>query len=240
LVENVTLCDALHIVGRPTCRKRHLRGLEICYGPWVAEQDCRDRLIDATLNLGVRFGYEATSIDQIAASAGVTPAEFGRHFATKDAVIMSIISDLVQATAATLPHVDVAASPEQALLIATTEVMTAITDGRGVITRDRMLAMSEIVTAQPDLRKQASRVRKPVLTRALADRLGVSVENRRVRQAVTMWSAIASGSYVSRSTMADHYDPSLDDQLKERMVVELTASFTEVMGNDRPEPDASS
>jgi len=206
----------------------------------VAEQDCRDRLIDAALNLGVRFGYEATSIDQIAASAGVTPAEFGRYFATKDAVIMSIIDDLVQATAATLPHVEAAASPEQALLIATTEVMTAITDGRGVITRDRMLAMSEIVSTQPGLRKQASRTRKRVLTQALADRLGVAADKRRVRQAVTMWSAVASGAYVSRSTMADHYDPGLDDQLEQRMVVELTASFTEVMGDNHAEPDASS
>lgn len=206
----------------------------------MAEQDCRDRLIDATLNLGVRFGYESTSIDQIAACAGATPPEFVRYFATKDAVVMSIVDDLVQATAAALKHVDAAASPEHALLTATTEVMTAIVDGRGVITRERMLAMSEIMTTQPDLRKQASRIRKPVLTQALADRLGVAVENRRVRQAVTVWSAIASGAYVSRSTMADHYDPGLDDQLKGRMVVELTASFTEVMGDNRSEPDASS
>src|ERR1700753_1401464 len=118
--------DALRDVNRPTCRKVHLCELEICYGPQVAEQDCRDRLIDATLNLGVRFGYETTSIDQIAASAGVTPPEFVRHFAPKDAVIMCIVDDLVRATAAALKHVDAAASPEQALLAATTEVMTAI------------------------------------------------------------------------------------------------------------------
>jgi AcrR family transcriptional regulator len=170
----------------------------------------------------------------------VTPLEFERYFATKDAVIMSIIDDLVQATAAALPHVEAAASPEQALLIATTEVTTAIVHGHGVITRERMLAMSEIVAAHPNLRKQASCARKPVLTRALADRLGVSVDNLRARQAVTMWSAIASGAYVSRSTMADHYDPGLDDQLEQRMVVELTASFTEVMGDTDSEPDASS
>ncbi len=206
----------------------------------MAEQDCRERLIDATLNLGIRFGYEATSIDQIAASAGVTPAVFLRYFATKDAVILSVIDDLVQATAATLPHVEVAASPEHALLTATTEVLTAIIDGHGVITRERMLAMSEIVTAHPDLRKQASYVRKRVLSQALADWLGVAVENRRVRQAVTMWSAIASGAYMSRSTMADHYDPGLDEELKRRTVVELTAGFKEVMGDNRSEPDASS
>jgi hypothetical protein len=90
------------------------------------------------------------------------------------------------------------------------------------------------------LRKQASKARKRILTQAVAERMGVAAENRRVRQAVTVWSAIATGAYVSRSTMADHYDPSLDDPLEERMVKELTASFTEVMGNDLGQPDASS
>jgi AcrR family transcriptional regulator len=75
----------------------------------VAEQDCRERLIDATLNLSCRCGYEATTTDQIAGAAGVPPSEFVRYFPTKDAVILAIVDDLVQATAAALRHVDVAA-----------------------------------------------------------------------------------------------------------------------------------
>jgi hypothetical protein len=50
--------------------------------------------------------------------------------------------------------------------------MTAITDGRGVITRERMLAMSETISAQPNLRKQASKARKRILTQAVAERMG--------------------------------------------------------------------
>jgi hypothetical protein len=143
---------------------------------------------------------------------------------------MSIVEDLLQATVAALTNVEAAAGPEQALLIATTEVLTAITHGRGVISRDRMLAMAEIVTAHPNLRKQASSTRKRVLTQALADRLGVAAENRRARHAVTMWSAIAAGACLGRHTMAAHYDPGQDDQLEQRMITELAAGFTEVMG----------
>lgn len=223
-------------MARPAYRNSHRSGLEVCYGPSVVVRDCRERLIDATLNLCVRCGYETTTIDQIAAAAEASPSDFSRYFATKDAVLLCIVEDLLHATAAALANVDAAASPEQALLLATTEVLTAISDGRGVITLDRMLAMAEIVTANPDLRKQASLIRKQVLTQALADRLGVAAENRRVRHAVTKWSAIASGAYVSRSTMAAHYDPSLDDQLEQRMVTELTAGFTEVMGQAPPPP----
>jgi AcrR family transcriptional regulator len=206
----------------------------------AAQKDCRERLIDATLSLCTRCGYETTTIEEIAAAADVAPPDVAGYFATKDAAIMAVVENLLQATAAALRHVDAAASPEQALLIATTEVLTAITDGRGAITQDRMLAMSELVTAHPNLRKQASLIRKRALTPALADRLGVAADHRRVRQAVTMWSAVAAGAYLGRRTMGAHYDPADDDQLPERAISELNTTFTEVMGKAPrpPKPDS--
>src|SRR6201995_4399934 len=133
------MTGSLH--SRPTYRSPPGVGLEFCYGPSVAaQQDCREGLIDAALSLCIRCGYEATSIDQIAAAADVTPDDFARYFASKDAVLMSVVEDLLYAIAAALTNVDAAASPEQSLLIATTEVVTGAIDGRGVITRDRLLA----------------------------------------------------------------------------------------------------
>lgn len=224
-------------MARPITGNSHGRGLEICYVPSVGVRDCRERLIDATLDLCIRYGYEATTIDDIAAAAKVAPSDFARHFATKDAVLMCIVEDLVNATGSALRHVDATVRPEQALLIATTEVITAITEGRGVITRDRMLAMAEVVTANATLRTQASLTRKRVLIQALADRMGVAADNRRVRRAVTTWSAIAAGAYLAAGSMGEHYDPRQDDQLKERGIAELTASFSDVMGDDPPLPN---
>jgi hypothetical protein len=91
--------------------------------------------------------------------------------------------------------------------------------------------MAEVVT-NSNLRKQASLARTRVLSQALAVRMGVAAENRRVRQAMTMWSAIAAGAYLAGRSMADHYDPRDDDRLIERMIAELTATFADVMGND--------
>jgi hypothetical protein len=93
-----------------------------------------------------------------------------------------------------------------------------------------MLAITQIFTAHPNLRRQASLARKRILTQALAQRMGVAAENRRVRQAVTMWSAVAAGAYLDRHNTAAHYDPGQDDQLGERMITELAATFAEVMG----------
>jgi AcrR family transcriptional regulator len=128
----------------------------------------REKLIATTLGLCAKQGYECTTVDQIAAAAGITPREFTRYFASKDAVIMSLVNDLLQATVAALAHVDADTDSTEALLIATTEMLTAIIEGCGVMTRDRMLAMAHIITTTRDLQKQASATRKQVLTQGLA------------------------------------------------------------------------
>lgn len=190
----------------------------------------REWLVDVTVDLCTQHGYDATTIDQIAATAGVTRSEFARYFATKDAVIMSIVDDLLHATATALGDVKADLAPEQALLIATIKVLGAIIEDRGVITLDRMLAMGRIVTATSHLQKQASAARKRVLTQALADRMGVGSQDRRVQRAVTMWSAIAAGAYIGQLHMPPHYDPRNDDWLSERMIANLSDTFAEVMG----------
>jgi AcrR family transcriptional regulator len=194
----------------------------------VRELSRPDQLIDATLDLCVRCGYERTTLEQIAAAAEVTPQEFMRDFETKDAALMAVIDVLLEAAAAALSHVDVAASPEHALLAAHTEVVLAITDGRGVVTRDRFIAIAQIFSAHPSLRKQASLARKRILTPALADRMGVAAEDRRVHQAVTVWSAIAGSAYLDGQGVAANFER--DDHLGRRMIAELDATFAEIMG----------
>jgi AcrR family transcriptional regulator len=187
-------------------------------------------LVDVTLDLCTQHGYDAITVDQIAATAGVTRIEFTQYFAGKDAVIMSIVDDLLHATATALGDVNADVAPEQALLIATIEVLGAIIEDRGVITLDRVLAMGRIVTATSHLQKQASAARKRVLTQALAARMGVDSQDRRVQRPVTMWSAIAAGAYIGQLHMPPHYDPRRDDWLSERMIANLSDTFAEVMG----------
>lgn len=54
---------------------------------WPA--DSRERLVDAALGLFVEHGYAATTIDEIAARAGVTARTFFRHFVDKEEVLFS-------------------------------------------------------------------------------------------------------------------------------------------------------
>lgn len=47
----------------------------------------REALIHAALELFTVHGYEATTVEQISAAAGVAPRTFFRHFATKDDIL---------------------------------------------------------------------------------------------------------------------------------------------------------
>ena len=85
----------------------------------MAEKHDREKLIDVALDLCIRQGYEATTIDQIAAAVGVTSHAVGRYFATKDAIILSIVDDIVVAVATELARIPPQTSPPEALLAAT-------------------------------------------------------------------------------------------------------------------------
>lgn len=71
----------------------------------------RARILDAALDLFERQGYDATTVNQIAEAAGVTPMTFFRHFATKDAVLVTdpydpLIAEAVAAQPVELPPLE--------------------------------------------------------------------------------------------------------------------------------------
>ena len=118
------------------------------------------------------FGYDATTINQIAAVANIAPDRFARHFETKDAVLMAVLDEVFEAIAAAFDRVSADMNPEHALLAATIEVLAAVNDGCGVTTVDRLAIVAQIVQANADLEKQASTARERLITHALAERMG--------------------------------------------------------------------
>jgi AcrR family transcriptional regulator len=60
-----------------------------CVTPTQRSRATRTRVLEAALGLFERQGYEATTVEQVAAAAGVSHMTVFRHFATKEALLLS-------------------------------------------------------------------------------------------------------------------------------------------------------
>ena len=55
----------------------------------------RARVLDAAVNLFARQGYDATSVAEVVAQAGVAKGGFYHHFASKEALLYEVYGDLI-------------------------------------------------------------------------------------------------------------------------------------------------
>ena len=115
-----------------------------------------------------------------------------------------------------------------------------ITNSVGVFTRERLQALAHILTASPELEKKASALGKQLLSVALAERMGVGPEDRRVRLAVTIRAAIIAGAYNAERDVRARIDPRDDGRVLERMVDRLNETFAQVTGREPPPPNRPS
>ncbi len=148
-------------------------------------------LIDAAIELCDRQGFEHTTVDQIAAVADVSPRTFSRYFATKDAVVLALVDDMVDAIAVELARQPAELSELEALRAAHVDMVTATAAAPpGGFTAERLLTTARIVTSSPALRLAAGEFRRHAVTVALAERMGVGLDDRKLHLAIAVFSAI--------------------------------------------------
>jgi AcrR family transcriptional regulator len=155
------------------------------------KQRTRSMLIDAAVQLCDKQGFDKTTVDQIAAVADVSPRTFSRYFATKDAVILALIDDMVDAIAVKLERQPQGLTELEALLAAHIDMVTATAvappDG---FTTERLKTTARIVNSSPALRLAASEFRPNSVAFMLAKRMGVGLDDKKLRLVVAVWSAI--------------------------------------------------
>lgn len=163
----------------------------------------RATLIDAAVELCLRQGYEQTTVDQIAAAADVSPRTFSRYFATKDAVVMTLVDDLIDAVNVELLTIALDVPPLEALRLAHVRVLLRAATGTvGRLDDERVVLMLRIINASPALKSAASELNNRNPMAALADRMGLTIDDKRLTLVSSLWSAIivtACGDLVSDS-----------------------------------------
>jgi AcrR family transcriptional regulator len=108
--------------------------------------ETRDRIRGCALRLFLEQGYEATTVEQIAAAAGVSHMTFFRYFPAKEDVALAdsydpMIARLLRQTPAAWPVIE--------------RIHTALKDGLAQVyetDRDALLAQNRLIAATPPLR----------------------------------------------------------------------------------------
>jgi AcrR family transcriptional regulator len=148
-------------------------------GRW--EPNARGRLEQAAHELFRKRGYDRTTVQDIAARAGLTERTFFRYFADKRevlfwgaATLQKVIVDAIAGAPATVAPLDA--------------VVTALEAGAGVIpaTRERARARQDLITAHADLREREL-IKLTTLGAAIAEALRA----RRIREPAASLTAEA-------------------------------------------------
>lgn len=144
----------------------------------------REAIRSAALELFERQGYAATTIDQIAAAAEVSPATFFRYFRTKEALVVSDEYDELL-----VPALGAGPAGERPLAMLRRtfkEVMGRVAEEQSL---DRLRWRHELLNSDPHLRAAIRDVRERSirqLTVEFARRLGRDRDDLRLRLTVRL------------------------------------------------------
>jgi AcrR family transcriptional regulator len=144
------------------------------------KQRTRAALIVVAMRLCLDQGFEQTTVEQIAAAADVSPRTFSRYFATKEAVILTLIEDFTDEVTVELAAVPPETGPLEALRVAHVATLGKVAvESGGAWSDDRIVSMLRVINASNALRQAAFEFRHAGAVEMLARRMGVDVGDRR-------------------------------------------------------------
>jgi AcrR family transcriptional regulator len=187
------------------------------------KQRTRATLIDAAVELCERQGFERTTVDQIAAIADVSPRTFSRYFATKDAIALALIDDGINRAAAELAHQPSDISHFEALRRSYIAMYNGTkTAPPGGLSSDRMMCTVRIIMSSAALRHAAIEYRHHAVNIELAKRMGVDLDDRKLKLVASMWASFIMTALGDLSEETDWQRVGIDD-----VVSRLEAAFAE-------------
>ncbi|MEH3142520.1 MAG: TetR family transcriptional regulator [Mycobacterium kyogaense] len=148
-------------------------------------------MIDAAVALCDRQGFDGTTVDQIAADADVSPRTFSRYFATKDAIALALIDEVLDRVAAEL----LTQPPEIGHFEALRRSYVGMAQSSklapaGALSSYRLMQILRITVSSGTLQQAAVEFRANPVDVAIADRMGVPVGDRRVRLMAAVFGGV--------------------------------------------------
>lgn len=200
-----------------------------CYVPTVGECAADDAAEVALLVLA-EHGFDATTMAHIAEATGIPADDFVRTVGSKESIVLAVAEDMLVAVIDALGAIDTQRPLVEALMTAHAQVVNDIIDGNGPVPMERMRCMSKAITSSAELQKKVAAQRTRMLSVVLADRFGTSMEDRRVKQGLKLWSAVLAATYLDVLDKHGRFDPDVDVESPEGMRARLHRAFRIVTG----------
>ena len=157
----------------------------------LKKEQTRDLLAAAAVRLFIQRGYEATTIEEIAAAVGVSPRTFFRYYPSKEDVVVG----LLRSGAVDLQD-ELSQRPSSECLA---DALRAATHRWAELSAERaasLLQLTQLLTSSPVLRARLDEERhrgREVLSGIVADRMGVvCTEDNRPRLIATLALSVIS------------------------------------------------
>jgi AcrR family transcriptional regulator len=161
-------------------------------------QQTRATIQAAGLQLFATRGYDATTCEQIAAAAEVSPATFFRYFPTKEDVVLSDdYDDLILASLHDRPAGE---SPVQAVRRSLAAALEAVYAADAEVIRERLRLVLSVPALRARLYEQ-QRATETLLARELASRMDAAAGDLEVRAVA---AAIVATAAVGVEEWAEH------------------------------------
>ena len=149
-------------------------------------QQTRERLTRAAMALFLEHGFEATTLDDIAAAADVSRRSFFHYFASKEDVVFAWQEEIVAALIAA-----VAARPAGESMLTAAE--NAIAAMARQLDAGEAIAMARLKRDNPALQAR-NQVKYEMLERTLAEALGKRAGHKRERLQARLVAMITTGA----------------------------------------------
>jgi len=201
-------------VRRPAvaARPKLLRGEDLPPHPQQRRSvENRARLKQAGLKLFLRSGYAGTSINQIAAQAGLAVGGFYLHFRTKRQLLVALMDDLLQTLSELDLSVDASGDPRTAL-----RDLLARAFARDVSYLGAYRAWQEAILTEPDLARKQREINAWTTARVVrlfkaletlpGARKGVDIEGLAAVVDTFMWALVSEALRLSKVDLDDWLD----------------------------------
>ncbi|MFE3757063.1 TetR/AcrR family transcriptional regulator [Nocardia tengchongensis] len=157
------------------------------------KQQTRTRIIDVALRLCDDQGFDATTVEQIADAADVSPRTVNRYFDSKEAIVIAPIEGWGQALADQLRAQPITGDEMQALLGAFMAVVDQIIDSDTPVPFrwfQQMQRISRDSVAVRALSMESAETKTRAMTEVLAERLRLPQDHMTVRIIAATWHGI--------------------------------------------------